>query len=523
MSEQFTVQNEQSMVYENAVLRKENTKLLSKVSVLEEELALVQQQLEWLKKQVFGRKTEQTSVIMENAVQLSMFSNDEEKSVSDPKETITVPEHKRKQKRTHDDWMRDLTVEEVFHEEEHPVCEKCGAEMKEIDEEKAYDELVYTPAKFHVRRHIVKKYKCPNCGENPANDTNYSDDIEHCNIRRAEYARPMIPGSFCSPELLAHIVYEKYAKAVPLHRQERDFGSKGVPLLKATMSNWVCYAAERWCFPIVQKMQELLLEGQIIHADETTIQVLHEEGRKPTSQSRMWVYCNGKINDRSMILFDYQPTRKGEHAAIFLHGFNGYLICDGYDAYNTVTDAKRCGCWTHTRRHFVEALPKDKSAYSTSVAAKAVDFCNRIYHEEGLLADLTAEERYEQRLVKVKPLLDAFFAWLDTLQVSGKSKLADAVRYAQNERQYLYTFLEDGNVPIDNNRAENAIRPFAVGRKNWLFSNTANGAKCSAVLYSMISTAQENGLDAERYLTELFSRPAGTILLPWRENANHDT
>lgn len=466
--------------------------------------------MEWLKKQVFGRKTEQTTVIMDGSTQLSMFPEENGQAVSLPAKEITVPEHKRKKKRTHDEWMSELPVEEIFHKEDNPKCDKCGSDMKEISEEK-YDELIYTPAKFHIRRHTVKVYKCNKCGMNPEVST------EPCNIRRAEYAKSMIPGSFCSPELLAHIVYEKFCKAVPLHRQEKDFKSKGIPLLKATMSNWVCYAAERWCFPIVQRMQELLLEGQIIHADETTIQVLHEEGRKPTSQSRMWVYCNGRMNDRSIIIFDYHPTRKGEHAAIFLHGFNGYLICDGYDAYNAVTGAKRCGCWTHTRRHFVEALPKDKSAYSTSVAAKAVDFCNRIYHEEELLEDLTAEERYEQRLVKVKPLLEAFFAWLDTLQISGKSKLADAVRYALNERKYLCTFLQDGNVPIDNNRAENAIRPFAVGRKNWLFNNTANGARCSAILYSVISTAQTNGMDVEKYLTELFLQPAGTILLPWNK------
>lgn len=143
----------------------------------------------------------------------------------------------------------------------------------------------------------------------------------------------------------------------------------------------------------------------------------------------MWVYCNGKMNDRSIIIFEYQPTRGGKHPAAFLKGFVGYLICDGYDAYNAVVGAKRCGCWTHTRRYFVEAHPKDKSAYSTSVAAKAVNFCDSIYHEEGLLAELTAEERYRQRLVKVKPLLDAFFTWLDYLQVSEKNKLVDAVRH----------------------------------------------------------------------------------------------
>ncbi len=327
----------------------------------------------------------------------------------------------------------------------------------------------------------------------------------------------MIPHSFCSPELSAHIIYEKFAKAVPLYRQEKDFAAKRIPLLRATMSEWVCTIAERWCLPILEEMHKRLLLLGIIHCDETVLQVLHETDRKATTDSRMWVYCNGKMNDRSIIIFEYQQTRGGVHPAKFLKGFKGFLICDGYDAYNAVTGTKRCGCWTHTRRRFVEALPKDKSAYSTSVAAKAVDFCNRIYHEEELLADLTAEERYEQRLVKVKLLLDAFFSWLEEQNVSGKGKLAKAVHYALNEKKYLCTFLEDGNIPIDNNRAENAIRPFAVGRKNWLFNNTERGAKCSAILYSIISTAQANGLDAEKYLTELFSQPPGTILLPWKD------
>ena len=516
MSEQKAVENGLTMAQENAALRNE-------IAALKEQLAFVQQQHEWLKKQVFGRKSKQTSVIMEVDTQFGMFPDEAAQTVPEPEGTIAVPEYKRKKKRTHDDWMSSLPVEEKRYEEEHPIREKCGSEMKEIGEEKAYDELVYTPAKFHVRRHIVKTYKCPDCGETPENDVQRENDIERCSIRHAPYPKPMLPRSFCSPELLAHIVYEKYGKAVPLHRQEKDFASKGIQLLKATMSNWIGDAADQWCMPIVRGMRELLLAGQVIHADETTVQVLHEEGRKPTAKSRMWVYCNGKMNTRSIIIFDYQLTRKGEHAAQFLKKFIGYLICDGYDGYGAVRGAKRCGCWTHTRRKFVEAMPSGKKLQSTSVAAKAVEFCNRIYHEESLLADLTAEERYKQRLVKVKPLLEAFFAWLETVQISGKSKLADAIRYARNEKQYLYTFLENENVPIDNNRAENAIRPFAIGRKNWMFSNTANGAKNSAALYSMIATAQANGLDAEQYLTNLFSQPAGTISLPWRCESEAET
>ena len=510
MNVRISSKENQSLAQENAALRNEN-------AILKEQLALLQEQFDWLRKQVFGRKTEQTSVIMDGGTQLSLFPDEKEQAVSVPEKTVTVPEHQRKARRTHEDWMSNLPIKEERHEEEHPVCEKCGSEMAEIGEEKAYDELVFVPGEFYVRRHIVKKYKCTKCGQDPENDAKYPDEIERCNIRRAVYPKPMIPHSFCSPELAAHITYEKFAKAVPLYRQEKDFASKGIPILRATMSEWVCWVAERWCLPILEEMHRRLLLSGIIHADETVLQVLHEADRKATTDSRMWVYCNGKMNDRSIIIFEYQQTRGGVHPAKFLDGFTGFLICDGYDAYNAVTGTKRCGCWTHTRRHFVEALPKDKSAYSTSVAAKAVSFCDSIYHEEKLLADMTATERYEQRLVKVKPLLDAFFSWLEEQNVSGKGKLAKAVNYALNEKKYLYTFLEDGNIPIDNNRAENAIRPFAVGRKNWLFNNTERGAKCSAILYSIISTAQANGLDAEKYLTELFSQPPGTILLPWKE------
>ena len=210
MSEQNKVNNYISLAQENAVLR-------NKVAILEEQLALLYEQFEWLKKQVFGRKTEQTSVIMENDTQLSFFPVADDQSTS-AENSITVPEHKRKKKRTHDDWMSELPVEEVLHKEDDPKCDKCGSDMTEIGKEK-YDELIYTPAKFHIRRHTVKVYKCTKCGTVPEVST------EPCSIRRAEHPELMIPGSYCSPELLAHIVYEKFCKAVPLHRQEKDFNT----------------------------------------------------------------------------------------------------------------------------------------------------------------------------------------------------------------------------------------------------------------------------------------------------------
>jgi len=493
----------------------ENATLQTEITTLKEEMALMQSQLDWLKKQMFGRKIEQSSVIFEGGEQLSLMPDEKVISEKDHEETITVPEHKRKKKRTFEEAMADLPVEKVIHDLEDKTCDKCGAEMIEIGKEER-DELVYTPAKFHIRRHIIKVYKCTKCGSAPEKDAEL-EDIEACHIVKAYCPKPMIPGSYCSPELLAHIIYEKYGKAVPLHRQEKDLASKKIPLLKATMSNRVLTAAEQWCLPVVRKMTEQLLSSEVIHADETVIQVLHEEGRKATSESRMWVYCNGRINDQSIVIFDYKPTRKGANAAEFLKGWSGYLVRDQFSGYHVLKNVKHCGCWAHMRRRFVEAIPSNKKLHSTSVAVQAVERIKRIYHEEGLLKNCSADERYKERQKIIKPLIDEFFAWLDSLPVSGKNKLAEAIGYAKNEKAYLYTFLENGNIPIDNNRAENAIRPFAVGRKNWLFSNTARGAECSASLYSIVSTAQANGLDAEKYLTELFRNAAGTIIMPWEE------
>ena len=220
------------------------------------------------------------------------------------------------------------------------------------------------------------------------------------------------------------------------------------------------------------------------------------------------------MNDRSIVIFDYQPTRKGENAQAFLQGFTGYLVRDGYSGYHKVTGVKHVACMIHVRRAFVNAMPSEKPIYGVSYATEAVKCFDRIYHEESQLKEMSADKRKQQRLAKIKPLLDGLFARLETLQVSGNGNLAKAVNYALHEKTNLYTFLEDGNVPLDNNRAENAIRPFTVGRKNWIHCNTANGAKASAVLYSILATAQANGLNTEQYLTELFSQPVGTIILP---------
>lgn len=479
---------------------------------LTEELAELREQNAWLKKQVFGQKSEKTEVIMEKAEQIGMFNEAEVESNPNAIREITVPEHKRKSKRTHDELMEKLPIEEVLHEVESKVCDKCGSEMEVIGKEKIRDELVRISSQLFVRRHMAEVVRCTTCGKDETKD-NKLTEIESQNIRKAKVPEPFIPHSFCSPELLAHIIHDKYILSIPLNRQEKEYASKGAIISRTTMANWIIYASEKYFRPIYTKMKQILFESDVIHADETVVQVLNEPGKKAKTDSRMWCYTNGKQSENTVVLFEYAPTRSGDNAARFLGNYSGYLVCDGYDGYNKVIGAKRCGCYAHARRKFTDALPTDPNLATTSAAAKGIEYCNRLFSLENQYENLTSEERQKKRQEESKPLLDEFFAWAETIELSGKTGLSKAVQYLKNEKRYLYTFLEDGNVPISNNRAENAIRPFCVGRKNWLFSASVKGAEASAMIYSVITTAKENGLNTEEYLSKMFT--SNELNMPW--------
>jgi transposase len=504
----------------DAIIEKQNnelTVLRNENAVLKDTLSELQQQLNWMKKQIFGSKSEKTYVLMDGCMQLSMFSDADSENMiaSDKEETITVPTHKRKKKRTHDDWMSSLEIKEEIHhlESDALICDKCGAEMKVIGTEKAWDELVYVPEKYFIRRHMTETAKCIKCGSDESLDLMH-DDIDKCSFRKSKAPSPLIPHSFCSRELIANIIYDKYNNAMPLYRIEKSLANKKIYLSRETMANWVIHMAENWGAPIILAMKAELLKSNVIHADETPFRVLHEEGRKATTDSKMWVYCNGKLSDKSIVIFDYKPTRKSEHPVEFLKGFSGYLVCDGYQGYNAVQGVTRCACLAHIRRKFLKSLPSDKKQHQTSASAKVIGYITQIYSIEERLRDVSPETRYEQRLAETKPLLDALYSYLETVPTL-KGSFSDAVRYALNEKKYIYSFLESPDVPVDNNRCENSIRPFTVGRKNWLHANTPSGAKANAIWYSIISTAYANGLNVEQYLIKLFSNPAGNIVLPW--------
>ena len=480
----------------------EITELKEENTNLKDENAELRRQLNNLKRMTFGQKSEKRKNEEISAEQISLFNEAEkEQSVNEREEekSIVVNGHSRNKKRTRDEIFKELPIEEVIHEAEIRNCPECGSEMQTIGKEYLHEELVYVPAKMFRRMHYAEVVKCPECGE--YTDKSVSDKAV---IIKGKAPETVLPKSYCSPELLAHIFYEKYVKAVPLERLSKDFKSMKAEISTATLANWVIEASEKYLKPIYEELHSRILNESVIHADETVVQVLYEKGKKATAQSRMWVYCTDKIK-----LYEYSQTRNGQTAADFLKGYEGYLVCDGYDGYNKVTGVTRCGCWAHARRKFFEALPEDEEIRKISRANEGFETINRIFALEKEYADLKPEERHRKRQEQIKPVLDGFYAWLETLSPSQGSGLSKAVQYAINEKKYLYTFLEDPMIPIDNNLAERTVKPFVVGRKNWMFATSVKGAQSSAMAYSVINTAAANGYDIKEYLTNLFQNHAG--------------
>lgn len=325
-------------------------------------------------------------------------------------------------------------------------------------------------------------------------------------MAKAWLPEPVIKGGFASPEAVAHIMAQKFVMGVPLYRQEQELLRSGILLSRQTMSNWLIRCAEDWLGPIYRRLKVHLLEQEILHADETTVQVLREPGKAAQSKSYMWLYRSGRDMPRPIVLYEYQPSRKASHPEAFLKDFKGYLHTDGYSAYHGLPDDIVVGCWwAHLRRKFDEALKalpnKDRGGCS---ALRGKRYCDRLFEIERGLDGRTPAERGHERQANSRPLMEEFFSWVNSLNVLPKTGLGQALHYARSQRKYLERYLLDGRLEISNNRAERSIKPFVIGRKNWLFANTPKGAAASAVIYSIMETAKENGLNPYAYLTYIF-------------------
>ena len=495
----------------------------STVTIPLTEYESMKQQIEWLMLQLKLSKHRQFGASSEKSeydyAQLSLFNEAEaaaDKTAAEPG-LIEIEKHYRKRKRSSTDRLPDnLPVEVIEHDlpGDEQICPECAGALHVMGKE-TRRELVIIPAQAKIREHVRKVYACRHCEQN----------AETVPIIKSQIPEPVIKGSFASPEAIAHIMTQKFVMSSPLYRQEQELNRNGIMLSRQTMSNWLIRATEDWLLPIYEQLHTELLKRDVLHADESVLQVLHEPGKTAQSKSYMWLYRTSGDTKQS-ILYEYQPGRHAKYPEKFLEGYTGYLHTDGYDAYHKLPEnITVVGCLAHVRRKFDEALkvlPEKDRAGSQTLRGKR--YCDKLFEFEREYAELPPEKRYEQRQESAKPILDEFFAWVESVNTLPKSPLGKAVDYALSQRKYLERYLLDGRLEISNNRAERSIKPFVIGRKNFLFANTPRGAKASAVMYSIIETAKENGLNPFDYLVHIFKTapnltlaadPKAAELLPW--------
>jgi transposase len=473
---------------EYETLKAYNAELTQQVNWLMEQMRLV-------RKKRFGSSSEQSKYDQYNLFNEAEVTADQK--VAEPELREVQSHYRRKAKESKDRLPADLPVEVVEHflPEAEQACPECGSELHIMGKE-TRREFKLIPAQGIIVEHVSHVYSCRDCETNACTVP----------IIKAPMDQPVIKGSFASPEAVAHIMTQKFANGMPLYRQEQDLNRMGISLSRQTMSNWLIRCAEDWLEPIYEVLHRKLCEHKYLHGDETVLQVLHEPGKKAQSKSYMWVYRTSRTTDMPIVLFDYQPDRKAKRPLEFLSGFGGYLHTDGYAGYhNLPEEITVVGCWAHARRKFDEALKaipeKDREG---SGAQRSKRYCDQLFEIERQLADCTAEERYEKRQELAQPILDEFLSYLQTAKASSKTGFGRAVHYTIEQWKYLERYLLDGQLEISNNRAERSIKPFVIDRKNFLFANTARGAKASAVMFSIIETAKENGLNPYAYLTYIF-------------------
>lgn len=489
---------------------------------LNQTIANLNETVEYLKKKLFASSSEKTKKDGFPG-QMDLFNEaeaDADPSVPEPTLEEAVGGYKRKAKKpkaTREEILAGLPVAEIpcSVPDEERNCPYCNAPMEVIGKKVVREELRIIPAKVERLQYVQEVLGCPECKKDGA-----------CVIVGAETPSPLLKHSLASASTVAYVMYQKYVNSIPLYRQEADWKQLGIKLPRATLANWVIKCGIDYMEPVYEQLRQHLLERDIIHADETPCQVLKEEGKTAQSKSYMWLYGSGNDNLPPVRLYDYQPSRGGYHAEEFLKGFSGYLTCDGFGGYNKLKDVIRCGCLAHMRRYWHEALPgKSKKSRDKTPAEIGFAYCNQLFELEKEYADLDADTRKAKRLETEPAIWEAYWSWLETVNPAGGSRLAKAVTYAKNQKPYMENYLLDGRCSISNNIAENIARPYAVGRKNFLFHDTVKGARASSIIYSLVETAKLNNLNIYAYLETVLlympdykNEPEGIEeLLPWSD------
>jgi transposase len=480
--------------------------LETKVELLTEELRLA-----LLKR--FGRSSEK---LVPEQPELFEETPVESEVETEQDEYVSVPAHKRKKggrKPLDPNLPREIIIHDIPEEEK--LC-GCGAELVKIDEV-VTERLQVIPEQLYVERHIRPKYACRHYEG--------SGDEEKPVFRIAPAAPSILPGSIVTSGLLAFILVNKFCDHLPFYRQEKRFERIGVRISRHDMSNWMSKVYEKLSF-MEELFKKKLKEGPVIQMDETTVQVLNEPERPDTRKSYMWL-ARGGPPKAPLVFYEYHETRSSEHAKNFLDGYSGYLQTDGYKGYDAALkeneDIIHVGCLAHARRKFVEAAGASKKAGSAEIAIKKI---RDIYLIEKELREkgLEEEEFAAQRKAEAGPLLEDLKIWLDDKaeKIRPTSLTGEAVRYTLGQWEKIVRYLECAHLTPDNNAAERGIKPFVVGRKNWLFAGSPDGAKASSLFFSLIETAKENNLNPYGYLKWIFDQAAvmdehfdRENLLPW--------
>lgn len=504
---------EQQLAHAN----QQNHELTTKLDQSLKQIDVLTEQILQLTNALYGSKSEKSKYQAPDG-QCSLFEDDpsfndpeqtEEQSTSTVTYTVVRKLHKKKR---NDAFIEGIEVEEIHHHPANSQCDCCLQQMTEAGSTIVREEAKFIPAKMVRIQHIEHAYECKVCKK---------DTTQKAQIKRGKAPQAVIQRSIAGPTVLAKLIYDKFIQYLPLYRQVKEWERYGLLTNDKNLSNWVIRTAEDWLFPVYEYLKRFLMAKTILHVDETYAKIIRRsDGKKGDTNAYNWVFRSVPNQGPIIILFQSALSRGRAILKDFTAGFRGTMICDGYSVYGKLPDVTFANCWAHVRRYWMKANSKNGQI--------GVDYCNQIYHFEHQFKHLSPGKRRKARQKHSKPIVEKFLKWVNESPFYGKNALAKAAEYTLNRVDGLKAFLFDGRIEIDNNPAENAIRPNVIGRKNWLFSVSEAGAKANAICLSLAETAKANGIDFYKYLVKLMSELPNLPIhqqpeilhayMPWSDN-----
>ncbi|MBS4217494.1 IS66 family transposase [Bacillus sp. FJAT-49711] len=461
---------------------------------LSKQIEALTEQVRHLTKLLYGSKTEKIKYNSPDG-QASLFDDDPTFSESEhtdeqSQQTISYAVVRKIQKKKRNDSLRsDVEVEAFHHHPENTLCDCCHGQMIEIGTTIVREEAEFIPAKMKKVQHVEHAYECTKCK---------GDSFQKAQIKRGKAPHPAIQRSIASPSVLAKVIYDKFSQYLPLYRQVKEWDRYGLNTNDKNLSNWVIRASLDWLLPIYLRMKHLMMDKSILHVDETYGQIINRsDGKSGQANAYNWVYRSVPSQGPIITLFQSALSRARSVLESFIEGYSGTIVCDGYSAYGKLEGVTFANCWAHVRRYWLKADSKNGRI--------GVSYCDDLYRLERKFKHLSPSKRRKKRQKYSKPIVEKFLDWVETSPFYGKNALGKAAEYTLNRVNGLKAFLNDGRIEIDNNPAENAIRPNVLGRKNWLFSVSEAGARANAICLSIAETAKSNGVDFYEYIKKLLT------------------